>query len=158
LAVIYSWRGGPQQPGVPTSDPLDGPRFDVFPVSNSMDTTVFCPQDHNSSKTMDTPCHHHGLLERNGNRNSIVGGEDIRWLMMSIADFDKALVDEILFRICLIEETVQAYISRLRQHTLYLPILLVGIGVFLCIHAVGLCLHMAMKVAAQFFDFNLKVE
>jgi hypothetical protein len=107
---------------------------------------------------MDSPCHHHGLLERNGKRNSTIGAEDIRRLTMSIIDSDKALLDEILLRVCLIEETIQAYIPRFRQHILYLSILLVGIGVFLCIHAVGLCLHVAVKFAVQFFDLYLKVE
>ena len=68
-----------------------------------------------------------------------------------IVGSEKATLDEISLRLCVIEEKIQSFIPQLRQHSVYLLIQLVGIGIFLHIHAVEVCLHLALKQMKPFF-------
>jgi hypothetical protein len=63
---------------------------------------------------------------------------------MLIADSGQAMLDEILLRVCLIEENIRSSIPQFWQHSVYFPIL-VGIGIFLWIDELRLYLHLAVR-------------
>jgi hypothetical protein len=70
--------------------------------------------------------------------------------MILITDSDQAMLDDILLRVCLIEENIRSSIPQLWQHSIYFTIL-VGIGIFLWIDELGLFLDLAVRNIKPFF-------